>query len=162
MIIMKVGSCAMANLKDLKAQAISKYIRNCVPGGRRYRVYTYENIPNSVLNNALSYYANSIPEEQVLGIIDTSFMKNGKSGIVFGEYGYSVSEATKKYNEYPRLLGDDFEEYNVDAVNTISKMMCELSQEYAKNKERNKGVAKKVLTGLGVLVTQVVKAKLKI
>ena len=137
----------MATLKELKIQVVKNYIQSCVPNSRSYNTYVYGKISSKVLNNARSYYANSISKEQVLGIIDTSFWGNGKSGIVFGEFGYSVSNCQTKYIEYPHTLGSSFTEYNIDIVNKISRKIYEIDERDRQDDEFAADIAKGIIKG---------------
>lgn len=69
--------------KERKIEAIKKSIRNI----STYSWYTYGSIPNRIASNACSSYGGNLSASNILGIVDTSITGNGKTGLIFAEYG---------------------------------------------------------------------------
>lgn len=81
--------------RDKKIDLVKKYIKQCETSS--CVSYSYGGIPEKILKNACSGYGSDIfgkrilPED-VIGLIDTSLLSNGKAGILFTEDGVFYKE----------------------------------------------------------------------
>lgn len=66
--------------RERKIQVIQKYIKG-VAGN--WSSYTYGEIPATLMRNACSCYAGAVQGENILGLIDTTVLGNGKKGMMF-------------------------------------------------------------------------------
>ena len=76
------GEKSAMGKQDKKIAAIKKYIGNAAgdwPG------YAYGNIPKEKARNACTSYAGTVGYGNILGLIDTTILGNGKKGILFTE-----------------------------------------------------------------------------
>ena len=68
--------------KERKLEIIRKYIDNA---SGTWNSYTYGRMPSKIINGACSSYVGANANE-VLGIIDTTILGTGKTGIAFTEH----------------------------------------------------------------------------
>ncbi len=71
--------------KSRMIEVMNNYLKN-VPSSSSWDTYTYGKIPRSLVSNACNSYAGAIQYDDVIGLVDTSVMSNGKKGLLFTEY----------------------------------------------------------------------------
>lgn len=89
--------------RSRKIDAIRQGVRNAAGPGNKG--YSYGSIPENKLNNALRSYGGSIKNDDVIGLIDTTFTGYADKGVIFTENkvfwyaGMLSNVACKRYSE---------------------------------------------------------------
>ncbi len=113
---------AISETKNNRAKTVSKAQASTskVIAARKYRNLIYDRVitchlpirpvlnnkqNTKVIRNALKSYAPSVAEAEVLAVLDTSLLKNGKTGFIFTQYGIysSVKSGGNLFDNGKRL-----------------------------------------------------------
>lgn len=68
---------------EMKANVVKQFLAN-VAGS--YSSYTYGKIPSALAQNACKTYAGAVRFQNILGLIDTSILGDGKKGMLFTDH----------------------------------------------------------------------------
>ena len=84
------------NLNDILASSFSQIALS----GHGASAYLIPNIPRKVLSKAWRTFCPQEARESILAVIDTSFFKNGKEGLVFTQNALYIKEPIHRVHQF--------------------------------------------------------------